>query len=283
VRVHLCGVRGSTPASGHDFVRVGGQTSCIAIAHDDRAPSLILDAGTGLRTLAGLMDNAPFHGAMVLSHLHWDHMMGLPFFRSGDHPDADVHMRVPQQGASAYDLLSRAMSPPLFPIAPDQLRGRWCFETYEEETFEAGGFTVTAREIPHKGGRTMGLRVSDGEASLAYLPDHAPHELGWGEFGTGELHKAARELADGVDVLLHDAQYLPEEMAVRGGFGHAVADYLVDLGRECGVRSAYLFHHDPSRTDEQIDALHARLAGVARDTAPDMAVEIAVEGTTIHL
>ena len=264
-------------------MRVGGQTSCVALAHDGESPSLVLDAGTGLRTLARSLAGEPFRGAMVLTHLHWDHMMGLPFFGAGDHPEAQVRMFVPEQGDTALALLSRAMSPPLFPITPEQLRGSWCFETYGEEVLELGGFTVTAREIPHKGGRTMGLRVSDGTSSVAYLPDHAPHELGWGAHGTGEMHAAACELAADVDVLLHDAQYLPEEMAVRGTWGHAVADYVVDLARTCGARAAYLFHHDPSRTDAQVDALHARLSRFASTVAPGLTVEIAEEGRIIQL
>src|SRR5690606_20288355 len=150
-------------------------------------------------------------------------------------PDARVTLLVPEQGTAAEALLERMMSPPTFPITPDQLRGSWTFATYDAGDLEIEGFDVRAREIPHKGGRTMGLRVADASASIAYLPDHAPHLLGPGAHDVGEIHPAARELADGVDVLIHDAQYTRAELPHRFGWGHAAADYAVELGSACRV------------------------------------------------
>lgn len=278
MRVRLCGVRGSTPAPGAAFAGVGGHTSCVAIAHHDDPVSLVLDAGTGLRRLRPASDGRGFRGSIILTHLHWDHVMGLPFFRAGDRPDAEVTVHVPDQGSPAEDLLTRLMSPPLFPITPDELRGEWRFATYDEDTFELAGFTVTAREIPHKGGRTMGLRVDDGVSSVAYLPDHAPHELGMGHHGTGALHPAACALADGVDLLLHGAQYTLAELDDRFGWGHAAAEYAVHLGEHCQVSRVLLVHHEPERTDDQVAAIHAGLAAGAR-----LPVDVGVEGTEIRL
>jgi len=119
------------------------------------------------------------------------------------------------------------------------------------------------REIPHKGGTTFGYRVSDDRASLAYMPDHCPTTLGPGPDGWGEYHGNALELAAGADVLVHDAQLMPEE-SDQVDFGHAVADYAVGLGRKAGARRTVLFHHRPDRTDDALDALGRRLgAGVA--------------------
>jgi phosphoribosyl 1,2-cyclic phosphodiesterase len=177
VRVHLLGVRGSTPAPGSEFVRYGGHTSCVAIAHDDDAePTLVLDAGTGIRRLSELLGGAAFHGTILLSHLHWDHTHGLPFFRGGDREDARVNLFVPDQqdGSSAFEILARGMSPPHFPIGPDELRGEWSFTNLDPGTRDFEGFEVTAVEIPHKGGRTFGYRVSDGHSTLAYMSDHCP-------------------------------------------------------------------------------------------------------------
>jgi phosphoribosyl 1,2-cyclic phosphodiesterase len=264
VRVHFCGVRGSTPAPGTEFVRYGGFTSCVAIARDGAdVPTLLLDAGTGVRRVTSLLGGAPFTGTILLSHLHWDHTHGLPFFKGGDRDDALVSLLLPDQldGQSARDVLARGMSPPHFPIGPEGLRGAWRFETASPGTFDAEGFSVTAVEVPHKGGRTFGYRVSDGRTSMSYVPDHCPTALGPGEDGLGALHDAAMALAGGVDLLVHDAQLLASEVAAEASFGHAAADYAVGLGQAAGTRRVVLFHHKPDRTDDALDALAARFAG----------------------
>jgi phosphoribosyl 1,2-cyclic phosphodiesterase len=291
VRVHFCGTRGSTPAPGLDFVRYGGHTSCVALSADVApaessapAPTLLLDAGTGLRQVSALLAGQPFKGSILLSHLHWDHIQGLPFFGSGDHPDAEVAVRIPPQedGADAESVLARMMSPPLFPIRPDQLRGRWTFDTLPAAAFGANGFSaegfeVLAREVPHKGGRTVGYRVSDGHSALAYIPDHCPTEVGPGPEGWGEYHPAVLELAHQVDLLIHDAHLFPEELAAQASFGHAAADYAVGLGARAEAREVVLFHHRPDRCDDALDGL------VARFSSAPVAVRGAYDGLELDL
>jgi phosphoribosyl 1,2-cyclic phosphodiesterase len=279
VRVHFCGVRGSTPAPGTEFVRYGGFTSCIAIAHDGAAaPSLLLDAGTGLRRVTALLGDAPFSGTILLSHLHWDHTHGLPFFKGGDRDDALVSLLLPDQldASSARDVLARGMSPPHFPIPPEGLRGTWRFDTVSPGTFHAEGFTVTAVEVPHKGGRTFGYRVSDGRTAVSYVPDHCPTALGPGDDGLGARHDAAMALAGGVDLLIHDAQLLDGEVALEASFGHAAAEYAVGLARAAGARRVVLFHHKPERTDDDLDALAERFCD-------DPAVTVASEALVVVL
>jgi phosphoribosyl 1,2-cyclic phosphodiesterase len=279
VRVHLCGVRGSTAAPGADFLRYGGHTSCLALAHDDaEAPTLVLDAGTGVRAVTGLLGGRAFSGTILLTHLHWDHVQGLPFFRGADDEQARVKMLLPEQpdGADAATVLARAMSPPHFPMTPADLRGAWSFATIAPGERSVEGFTVLAREIPHKGGRTFGYRVSDGSATLTYMPDHCPTALGPGADGCGEYHAAALELAAGADVLLHDAQLLPEELAAEGCYGHSSFEYAVALGERAGARRVVLFHHHPARTDTALDTIAAGLAG-------NSGVSLAVQGAVLEL
>ncbi len=273
MRIELLGVRGSTPAPGRQFVRYGGNTSCVAIGPDEGPPTLILDAGTGIRRLPGLLGDQPFIGSIVLSHLHWDHTQGLPFCSSIDRDDAEVDLWVPTQvgpmaSEAPEDVLARAMSPPHFPIEPSGLRGRWAFRPLDPGDHSIGGLQVTAADIPHTGGRTYGLRVTDGAMTVTYMPDHGPIALGPGPDGWGELHPTAVALARDADVLLHDAQHTVEEFPARAHFGHCPADYAVSLGEAARVAKVVLFHHDPSRSDEDLDALVAGLRTSAGERGP---------------
>lgn len=280
MRVYLCGVRGSTPAPGADFLRYGGHTPCVAIAADGAAaPHLILDAGTGVRAVSDLLGGAPFVGTILFSHLHWDHFHGLPFFIAAEHDDARTQLLVPDQGdgQSALALLERGMSPPHFPITPSQLRGSWSFDTIEPGEREVEGFRVLALEIPHRGGRTYGYRISDDHSTCVFMPDHSPTTIGDGEDGWGAYHPAAMELAAGADVLIHDAAMEPAELAAERDYGHAVSDYAAALGARAGAKTVYLYHHKPERTDAQLDAIGARFAGSAVD------VVVAVQGSVLEL
>ena len=279
MKVHVLGVRGSTPAPGRAFARYGGNTSCVAVSSDDGLPTLVLDAGTGLRHLGTLLGDAPFRGALLLGHLHWDHTHGLPFSRAVDHDGASVRLCLPDQGdgSAAADVLRRAMSPPHFPIGPEGLRGSWTFEGLAPGTHHLGGFDVLALDIPHKGGRTFGYRVSDGSSSVAYLSDHGPAALGPGPDGWGPYHETAMALAADVDLLVHDAQHTSSELPSRVSFGHSAADYPVHLADRAGAKAVLLFHHDPNRTDDEVDSIVVSFADAA------VPVAAAIEGSTLTL
>lgn len=261
MRVSFCGVRGSTPAPGAAFLRYGGHTSCVALARGGEPIRLLLDAGTGMQAVTPLLDG-PFVGSVVLGHLHWDHTHGMPFFGAGFGEGHRVSVYMPRQGGESGEaLLGRCLSPPNFPIVPAQLGPGWSFGDLDEGTVELEGFTVTAREIPHKGGRTFGLRVEADGGSLAYLSDHSPTALGPGPCGQGELHPAALDLAAGVDLLIHDAQHRAAEFPGVGFLGHASPEYAVELARAAGARTVALFHHAPARTDDEVDAILADVSG----------------------
>ncbi len=218
---------------------------------------LLLDAGTGMQAVSALVDG-PYVGSVLLGHLHWDHTHGMPFFAAGGLAGSRVRVLIPVQGGDpGQGLLQRSLSPPNFPIVPAQLGSGWTFEDIDEGRIKLEGFEVLAREIPHKGGRTFGYRVSADGGSLAYLSDHSPTAAGPGPDGLGERHDAALELADGVDVLIHDAQHRAAEFPAVDYLGHASVDYALALGREAGVGTVVLFHHAPTRTDDEIDDILA--------------------------
>lgn len=274
MQVTFCGVRGSTPAPGSEFVRYGGNTSCVAVARNGEAPSLVLDAGTGLRRLSKLLAPASFHGTILLGHLHWDHTQGLPFFAAADRGRVDVFL--PAQG-DPVEVLGRAFGPPHFPLRPTELRGRWTFNNLEAGDHDIDGWSVLALDIPHPGGRTFGYRVSDGNATLAYISDHSPSEIGAGPDGLGEYHSSALRLADGVDFLIHDAQHTAAELPDKAFLGHSAVEYAVGLGERAGARRVALFHHDPDRTDDDLDVIEASVQ------AGGVPVLAATEGAVIDL
>jgi phosphoribosyl 1,2-cyclic phosphodiesterase len=286
MQVRFCGVRGSTSAPGIQYLRYGGHTCCLALSHDhDDTPRLVLDAGTGLRAATPALDGQPFTGTILLTHLHWDHILELPFFAAGDRPDAKPTVLLPEQEdrRDALSVLEHIMSPPYFPIRPTQLRGEWTFDNVAPGEHAIEGFTVLAREIPHKGGRTFGYRISDQHSTLTYMPDHCPTMLGSGEHGFGQYHPAALELAHEADLLVHDAQLFPHELAAEANFGHSVVDYPVELAKRAHARTVALFHHRYDRSDEALDQLAQRLGRDAPGEDGSPAVSVAAGGAVVQL
>jgi ribonuclease BN (tRNA processing enzyme) len=252
VKFVALGVRGSTPAPGAEFVQYGGHTSCLAVYGDgDRAPRLVLDAGTGIRNLPSLLDGAPYCGDVVLTHLHWDHVQGLPFSPSLDHLEAEVRLLVPldDRRGDPRDTLASAMSPPHFPIGPDGLHGRWTFAP----------LTTAARDdmdillVPHKGGATYAIRLVIDEQCLVYLPDHALHA----DSDRAAIERVAA-FALGADLLVHDAQYLAAEQSIAAAYGHATIETVLDFADAAAVGSCVLTHHAPTRSDVDLGELSDR-------------------------
>ncbi len=274
MKVRCCGVRGSTPAPGAAFVRVGGHTSCLAVtaAGGDR-PTLVLDAGTGIRSVSELCAGDAFRGTILLTHLHWDHTQGLPFFSAADRDDAQVRLLMPIASTDdPVDVLRRVMSPPHFPVGPDALRGRWSIGAVSPGEHTLESFEVRAVEVTHKGGITLGYRVSDAGGSLAYLPDHLAAQQ--------PRRDAAIELVRGVDVLVHDAQFLLHEARTAHEYGHSTVDETVELAVEAGVGELVLFHHSPARTDDEVHDALAHATTLADGTP--LAVSLAIEGRELE-
>ena len=280
MKLALLGVRGSTAAPGIEFAGVGGHTSCVAVLPDQRGdPFLVLDAGTGFRGLASLLGDQPLSAHVVLTHLHWDHVQGLPFLPNADRADAVIDLWIPGAGsdAEALDRLARGFSPPHFPVRPDELRGRWVFHALVAGTRTLGGADVTVAEVSHKGGTTMGVRVERSGRSFAYLPDHCLRHA------TASQRSAALDLARDVDVLLHGSQFLEDERAIADAFGHGTGPDAVELAAGAGARRLVLIHHAPSRTDLDVPLVLAEAARQAGALRFELPIEVGTEGHTIDV
>lgn len=264
------GTRGSLPAPGQSTVRYGGNTSCVEVRLGDDT-LIILDAGSGIRSLGcqlGCCD-----ATLLLSHYHWDHIQGLPFFEPVYSPQSTIRIIGPEfNGEGPEEYLGGQMLTPYFPAAPSQMRGVSSFETTPAEPFRVGSALIRAGRLCHPG-VTCGYRIEEGDQILAYFSDNEV------DLASAELRKGIVELASGADLLIHDCQFTEGEYSTRRGWGHSTPRQAVAIARDAGVRRLMLFHHDPSRTDEQVETL----AEEARRLAGNLEIVIGTEGATESL
>ena len=261
IRFH--GVRGSLASPGVHTARVGGNTSCVEITAGQTR--IVLDAGTGLRGLGErLVRGGP--GAcqkttILLSHVHWDHIQGLPFFTPIYVPGWEIDVVSGPNGFMPLEqVLRRQMAPPFFPVAFDDLAARVrATDARPSSTFPVGEVTVTMARLNHPD-PVYGYRLEWNGHAVVYATDTEHYRC---------VDPALRKLAEGADVLIYDAQYTPEEYsgaagAPRVGWGHSTFEAAAELARAAGVGNLVLFHHDPGRSDAQVAAIEAR----ARDLFP---------------
>lgn len=278
MRVVFNGVRGSTPCSGRNYAHFGGNSSSVALETDD-APPILFDLGTGIRQYAQRCADE-FHGTVLLSHLHWDHVQGLPFFTPLHREGATLDVFGPRQDDGPLgEVFARMMRPPFFPIVPAQLTGDVCFHGTGEDDFPIGGAKVRSRWVRHVG-PTLGFRVEMNGLSVAYIPDHGPGCSP--EHADDYIPHEVLELCDGADVLIHDAQHTNAEYEPKRHWGHCTVDYAVHVARESGAKRLVLFHHDPAHADADIVAIERSASDYAAHIgAPE--VTAAYEGLEIDL
>jgi phosphoribosyl 1,2-cyclic phosphodiesterase/CheY-like chemotaxis protein len=290
-RLKFWGVRGSTPAPGPGTVEYGGNTSCVEIRA--KGELIVLDAGTGLRLLgrqlAEEFKDQPLNITILLTHTHWDHIQGLPFFQPVYQPQNRVRI-LGYEGArnGLSNVLSNQMENPFFPITLRELPANLQIEELKEMKFNVGRVRVEACFANHPG-ICVGYRLFTGEASIAYFPDNEPHYIADGvdpkaslEYAQGQERRIIAFLR-GVDILIMDAQYDREEYQRHKGWGHACLDDVVALALKAEVKKLFLFHHDPDHDDAKISDMAAYARKLVKAQNGKMQVEAAREGLVLEL
>lgn len=277
MQVTFWGTRGSIASAGPATQRYGGNTASVQVTGRD-GTVLVLDAGTGIREIADALPSTLRRIDILLSHLHMDHIQGLGFFRPMFQPSLEVHLWGPP--SATLDLrsrLTRYLSPPLFPIRLRDLSSHVELHNAPDRPVRIGGLVVTSASVIHPG-PTVGYRISENGASMAYIPDHEP-ALGVPDFPDEPGWTSGHELAKKVDLLVHDTQYFPDERRTRIGWGHSATVEAAAFARQAGVRRLAAFHHDPAHDDDTIDRLVAEVAAAA----PDIEVFGASESSRIEV
>lgn len=275
VNVTFWGVRGSTPCASETNKRYGGNTSCVSLEAPGHDP-IVLDLGTGLRyygeTLAG---HEPVKVLALVTHLHWDHIQGLPFFDPIHQPGASLTVCGRDDHGTVAEAFGTFMKPPFFPVTCEQLIGDIGFRDAGGESFDWGRARITVADVPHTG-PTNGYRIDIDGLSIAYVSDHQEPSDG------RTITEPVRRLCEGVDLLIHDAQYEAHEFALKSDWGHCTIEFAVHVAAECGAKRLALFHHDPSHDDDTIDRL-VGAAALAAEGTDIQEVLAGAERLTIHL
>lgn len=290
------GVRGSIATPGPGTVQYGGNTSCVEVRSGGQI--IILDAGTGLRPLGRELSHEfpeqPLTLNILLSHTHWDHIQGLPFFQPLYRPNNRIRI-LGYEGARSglFKVLSSQMESPYFPVGLKELPSNVDIDELRDLEFSIGPVRVEAFFANHPG-ICVGYRITTAEGSIAFFPDNEPphrlqHQPGPGSseaardaYAAGESRKFIEFLRN-VDILILDAQYDAEEYRRHMGWGHGCVDDVVQIAIEAGAKQLYLFHHDPDHDDDKVTALvnHARQLAV-RAGSP-LKIEAAREGLVVKL
>lgn len=276
MQITFYGVRGSCPCPSPQNQRYGGNTACTVLEMPGESP-IILDLGTGLRRYGEVQPvDGSFVGTALLTHIHWDHVQGLPFFPPIDRPGAHLDIYGPVQDEGTLGtVFGDFMRPPYFPVHFSDLRGEIEFHDVDKDDLEINGAKVKVRAVPHCG-PTVGYRIEWGGVVVAYVSDHqAPQSL-------DTVADSVLELCEKADLLIHDAQYTPEEFEQKAHWGHCTIDYALQVAKQAGVKTLSLFHHDPAHDDETMDQLVAG-ARASSVVVGGPVVVAAVDGLTIDL
>ncbi len=266
MEIRFWGVRGSVASSGSSVARIGGNTSCVEVT--SQGHRLILDAGTGLRGLGDeLLRAMPVDATLLFSHLHWDHVQGFPFFGPAWVPTSKLTLYGPGVDGEQQlrSVLANQMTPPTFPVPLSAMRAKLDFRSaLPGQAFETGPFRITPIELPHPQG-CLGYHVEADGVRFAYCTDV--------EMTVQALDRRVADMMEGVDALVLDAQYTPDEYEGRvggskQGWGHSTMVDAAHIAQALHAGRLFLFHHDPSHSDDQVEAMGEEARRVFRSAEP---------------
>jgi len=256
--IKFWGTRGSIPSPGGDTLKYGGNTSCVEIQADDSL--IIIDCGTGIRPLGiDLLKRKPEieEGHILISHTHWDHIQGIPFFSPFLCTDSKWHIYGPENMRSSIkDALKGQMEIDYFPISLRELKANIDFHDISEGSFNINNIKITSAFLNHTS-LTCGFKIEAEGLVLVYSCDHEPYGKlnGSGEFELTDLDMKHAEFIKDADIVIHDSQYTNEEYKKHEGWGHSTHKYAIEICKIANVKQLFLTHHDPSRTDKDLDKI----------------------------
>jgi phosphoribosyl 1,2-cyclic phosphodiesterase len=297
VRIKFWGTRGSIAVPGDATLRYGGNTTCVEVRANDEI--IVLDAGSGIRPLGIALQKEfgadPINVSLFVTHAHWDHIQGLPFFKPAYDPKNQIGIfGFDGMGATFAQILAEPMKAPFFPIAMRELSAKIDIKKLNEMTLSLGKVQVQAAFVNHPGG-CAGYRLNTDAGSIAFLPDHEPYERFLHSARSNHISPeqakkmAASERAGlvqflhGIDILILDAQYSDEEYERHVGWGHGSISSCVSLALDAEVNRLVLFHHDPNHDDRMVDHMVASARSLVAKSGKSLEIEAAREGTEILL
>ena len=277
--VDFWGVRGSVPSPGPTTTRYGGNTSCVSITADDKI--LILDAGTGIRNLGSAIISKPdLEIFVIVTHSHWDHIQGFPFFTPIYQPNRPVHMfpTLHKKNVVLASLIDQ-MDGAHFPITPDQVPSNFNFVTENPLEFLANnGFHLEMVPMNHPG-KAFGYKITIDDKVICYFTDNEidpPYEK------SIELNELTNQCRN-ADILIHDAQYTEDDMPLKHGWGHSLISQVTELGKSAEVKNLVYYHHDPERTDDLLDKELEKAAKTLKENGSSVQPYFAYEGLKLTL